>query len=263
MVDSNDVFLRELKQELEREKFEQIWQRYGVYIIAGVVAILIGVASFQLWRAYNVTASQEAGAQYQVALEKALESKPEEAATVFEKIVETGPEGYATLSELQLAAVHLEQGRKDEALAAYEKLANDSGADALLRDFARLQAAAIQLGTADWTEMQNRLTDLKSDESAWRHSARELLGLAALGAGKTQEARELFEKIIADPEAPQSVQERARIRMEAIVADDLKAAPQAAAETPKGEGAESAEKTDDAKAAAGGETASPAGGVAK
>src|SRR5690606_15519027 len=109
----------ELKQELEREKFEQIWQRYGVYIIAGVVAILVGVASFQLWRAYNVTASQEAGAQYQVALEKALESKPDEAATDFEKIVETGSKGYAALSELQLAAAHIEQGRKDEALSVY------------------------------------------------------------------------------------------------------------------------------------------------
>lgn len=261
MVDSNDVFLRELKQELEREKFEKIWQRYGVYIVAGVVATLIAVAGFQLWRAYNLTAAQEAGTQYEAALEQAIDGKLEDAAKGFEQIVDAGPRGYATLSELQLAATHLEAGRRQEALAAYEKLTNNSGTDPLLRDFARLQAAAIQLGTADFTEMQNRLTDLTGSENAWRHSARELLGLAALEAGKNQEARELFEKILADPVAPPSVQERARVRMEEIVADDLKAAPQAAVQA--SQDAVAGEKTGEAKPAAEGETNSPPEGVAK
>jgi len=261
MVDSNDIFVRELKQELERERLERIWQRYGVFIVAGVVVFLVGLAAFQLWRSYNLTAAQEAGAQYDAALEQALSGKLDESATAFGNIAETGPRGYAALAELQLAATHLEAGRKDEALAAYEKLANNSGADGLLRDFARLQAAALKLGTADFTEMQNRLTDLTQNGNAWRHSARELLGLAALNAGKTQEARELFDQILADREAPQGIQERARLRMEAIVADDLKIAPQKAAqaaeEKPAAEG-----KANDVKPAADG-AASPSENAGK
>ncbi len=145
MVDNNEAFLRELKQEIEREKFAQIWQRYGLIIIGGAVAILAGVVAYQGWQAYTTSAAQEAGAKYEVALEQATSNKLDD---------------YATLAELQLAATHLEMGKREEALAVYEKLAKDTGADTLLRDFARLQAAAIQLGTADWTEMENRLTDL-------------------------------------------------------------------------------------------------------
>lgn len=228
MVDSNDSFLREIKQELEREKFERIWQRYGVLIIAGVVLILAAVGGVQWWRAHTLSVAQEAGAQYEVALEQATSNKLDEASKDFEKVIETAPKGYATLAELQLAATHLEAGKEPEALATFEKVANDGAADSLLRDFARLQVAAIRLGKADWTEMENRLTDLTGAGNAWRHSARELLGLAALGAGKTKEAREYFESVIADPEAPPSVQERARIRMESIVAEDMKTSKQSA-----------------------------------
>lgn len=252
MVDNNDVFLRELKQEIEREKFAQIWQRYGLIIIGGAVAILAGVVAYQGWYAYTMSAAQEAGAKYEVALEQATTNKLDEAVKGFESVLETGSRGYSTLAELQLAATHLEMGKKDEALATYEKLAKDTGADTLLRDFARLQAAAIQLGTADWTEMENRLTDLTSSGNAWRHSARELLGLAALRAGKTNEARELFGKVLSDPEAPANVKERARLTMERIVAEDLKVAPQAPAPADASDAAAEV-KTDDAPSAVDGE----------
>ena len=47
----------------------------------------------------------------------------------------------------------------------------------------------LRLDSANWTDMQNRLNDLAADGNAWRFSARELLGLAAQKAGKTEEAR--------------------------------------------------------------------------
>ena len=52
------------------------------------------------------------------------------------------------------------QGKKAEAVATYEALANDGSADAMLRDFARLQAAGLRIGEADFTEMENWLTPL-------------------------------------------------------------------------------------------------------
>lgn len=257
MVDSNDSFLREIKQELEREKFERIWQRYGIFIIAGVVLVLAAVGGYQWWRAHTLSIAQEAGAQYEVALEQATSNKLDEAAKDFEKVVETAPKGYATLAELQLAATHLEAGKETEALATFEKVANDAGADTLLRDFARLQVAAIQLGKADWTEMENRLTDLTGAGNAWRHSARELLGLAALGAGKSKEAREYFESVLGDPEAPPSIQERARIRMESIVAEDMKASKQSDPVTEgQGKAAGDDKKAEEAKSVSDGQAKS-------
>ena len=80
-------------------------------------------------------------------------------------------------------------GKTAEAVAAFEAIAKESGVDPLLADYAALQAAMLRLDSASWTDMQNRLNGLAADGNAWRFSARELLGLAAQKAGKTEEAR--------------------------------------------------------------------------
>ena len=74
--------------------------------------------------------------------------------------------------------------------------------DPLLADYARLQAATLRLDSANWTEMQNRLNDLAAEGNAWRFSARELLGLAAQKAGKTQEARTQFQLLLERSQYP-------------------------------------------------------------
>ena len=91
----------------------------------------------------------------------------------------------------------------------------------MLRDFARLQAAGLRVGEADFTEMENRLTPLMADESPWRYSARELLGLAAFKAGKTTEARTILTPLLVDQATPQSITERAQIVMAEIAAGEI------------------------------------------
>jgi hypothetical protein len=112
-------------------------------------------------------------------------------------------------------------GKQAEAIAAYEALGKDTGADAMLRDFARLQAASMRLQQADWTDMKNRLNDLVADNSAWRFSARELLGLAAWKAGMLDEARKAYEQLLGDRKVPPTIAERARMMMGQIVAAEL------------------------------------------
>ena len=96
----------------------------------------------------------------------------------------------------------------------------------LIKDFARLQIAALKIDTADFTEVQNRLNDLIGDKNPWRYTARELLGLAAIRAGKLDEARKTLAPLSADPRAPAAVRERAGALMNMVVAAELeKSAP--------------------------------------
>jgi hypothetical protein len=82
--------------------------------------------------------------------------------------------------------------------------------------------------------MENRLTPLMADNSPWRYSARELLGLAAYKAGKTSDARTLLMPLVMDQAAPQSINERAQVVMGEIAAGELakKADAPAKAATP-------------------------------
>jgi hypothetical protein len=187
--------------------------------------LVLGVAGYQYVQSRNIAAAQAAGARYEEALRLSGDGKAEEAAKAFAAIADSAPPGYATLARLQLAAAAVGAGRTADAVAAYDALVRDGSIDQLLRGYSQLQAAGLRAGDADFTEMQNRLNDLTADSSPWRYSARELLGLAALKAGRTEEARKAFEQLLADQRTPPSILERARIAMAGVVAADVTKPP--------------------------------------
>jgi hypothetical protein len=235
MVDKNDALAREVDEELRREQLQKLWERYGTYVLAAAVAIVVGVGGFKWYEQRQIAAAQAAGSRFEAATNLVADGKADEATKAFDEIARDGPAGYAVLAQLREAGVLAASGKSADALAVYEQLAQSSSADPLLRDFARLQAASLRVGQADWTEMQNRLNPLIGDRAPWRYLARELLGIAALKAGKTAEARTTLEAMVADPMVPASLGERARQLMSQVVT-----AEQAAAQPPPAPPAETA-----------------------
>ncbi len=229
MVDKNDALFREVEEELRREQFAKIWERYGVYFIGLAVAVVAIVAGSQIWEARRIANANAAGAEYEAASTLLASGKNDEALKAFETIVSTGPRGYAALASLSQAGVYLKQDKRAEALATFDKLASDTSADPLLANFARLQAAALRLGEADYAEMQTRLAPLTGDANPWRFTARELLGTAALGAGKLDEARTTLSPLLADPGLSQGARERVHRLMAKIATGELAGAPAPAA----------------------------------
>ncbi len=223
MVDNNDNLIRELKSEMERERFEKLWKKYSVFVFAAAGLIIATVGGYQYWKSAKLHSSQAAGAKYETALNLVTEKKLEEANTKFAELAGNGPAGYAALAQLQLAGSLAEEGKRKEAVDAYEALTKRSGVDLLLKNFARLQVASLRLDEADFTEMKNRLTPLTADSGSWRFSARELLGLAALKAGKDDEAKTAFEFLLGDRGTPPAMQERVQLLMAMMIAGDIAA----------------------------------------
>jgi hypothetical protein len=221
MVDKRDALIREVDEELRREQLAKLWDRYGLYGLAVAALIVVGVGGYKVWEARQLATAEAAGARYEAVTQLLEQGKADDALKGFEAIAKDGPRGYAALARLQLAGNAAKAGKTTEALAAYEGLANDATVDPLLADFGRLQAAALKIETADWTEMQNRLTPLTGEKNAWRFSARELLGLAAYRAGRLDEAKQVLVALVADPEVPTSIGERARMLMSMITAAEL------------------------------------------
>ena len=231
MVDKNDTLFREVEEELRREQFAKLWERFGVYFIGLAVVVVAIVAGSQFWEARRIANANAAGAAYEAASTLLASGKTEEALKAFEGISSTGPKGYATLATLSEAGAYLKLDKRAEALATFDKLAGDTSADPLLVNFARLQAAALRLGEADYAEMETRLKPLTGDGNPWRFTARELLGSAALKAGKHEEARTTLTPLLADPGLGQSARERLHRLMGKIASSELAGAAAAAPST--------------------------------
>lgn len=238
MADNPDPMLRELESEFRREQLAKLWDRYGIYAIALAVLLVVAVGGYKWWEARSLSAAEAAGARYQAAMQLMEQGKSDEAREALQAMAQEAPKGYATLARLQIAGQAASAGKTAEALAAYEGIVADGSVDPLLRQYAELQTAALKVDTADFTEMQNRLTPLLGDNNAWRHNARELLGLSAYRTGRLEEARQLFLELAADQKTPPSVRERAGLIMGLITSAEAQQAapqPQPASGTPPAE----------------------------
>ena len=219
---ANEAFDKEVDEELQREKLSHLWEQYSGYIVAGAVAVVLCVGAYKLIEGRRQAAAEAAGASYIAAIKQLGEGKVDDGTKALAALGKNSG-GFATLARLRLAAADAATGKTADAVAKYDAFSRERGVDPVLADYARLQTAMLTLDTAPWEELQSKLTPLTADTIPWRHSAMELLGMAALKAGKTSEARAQFEKLISDTTVPQGIAERARIMMGSIVAADLAA----------------------------------------
>ena len=214
-----DSLMREVDDELQRERLEKIWQQYGTYIVGAFAALLIGIGGVKWWEGRRAAAAELTGQRYEAALELLKGGKADEAQAALSAMATTSSNSYPVLAQLALAGQAAKAGKTDAAISAYEAAAKKAS-DPLIKDFARLQTTALKIDTADFTEVKNRLNDLIGESSPWRYLAREQLGVAAMRAGRLDEARNILGPLSADPSQrlPASIRERASALMALVVA---------------------------------------------
>jgi hypothetical protein len=181
------------------------------------VIVIAAVAGHTIWTYWQESKAQEAGTKFTQALLLEDGADQAKAQEMLSALAESGPQGYRVLSRFQLAAAEAKAGKIDEAVKAYDALAVDANVDRILQGLATLQAATLRLDSADYAEMERRLKGLIDSNSAWRFSARELLGLSAYRLNDTREAERQFTALLGDPGTPQNLRERAEMMLALIL----------------------------------------------
>jgi hypothetical protein len=200
-------FIREVDEEYRRDRIMEIWKRYSALIVGVIILVVAAVGGYRYWQYAERQRAEAAAVRYEDALRLARDGKSEEAERALEAIAKDAPQGYQTLSRFRLAA---ELGRQDpeDGAKAYDALAGDAAIDPVMQDLARLRAAMLRLDTADPAAVQPALERLAAPTNVWRHTARELLGLAALKRGDYDAAGRWFDHIAADRDTPQGLRGR-------------------------------------------------------
>ncbi len=213
-MSEGDIF-REVEQDMRREQLAQLWRKFGVYIIATALAIVLGVGGYQAWTWWQSSRAASDGTAFVQASALQQAGREDAARETFSALSEDGSGSYSALSELRLAAIAAAKGETETAVQAYDNVA-DSTRDAMLRGFARIQAATLLVDTAAPAEIEDRIGDMRDDASPWRHSARELLALSAFKADQDEKASTLYQELMGDGEAPGPMRQRARMMLELI-----------------------------------------------
>ncbi len=201
-------FIREVEEEYRRDKAIEFWTKYQNWIIGAALIVVVAAGGWRYMEQQRKIAAESAGSNFEAAVQLVRDGKGKEAEAAFLDIARAGPPGYGMLARFRAAA---ELGGREpaEAVKIYDLLAADPAVDPLMQNVARLRAAILRVDSADAAEMKQRVEPLAAPTSSFRHSARELLGLASLRAGDFEAAGRWFDLIVADSQAPQGLRERA------------------------------------------------------
>ena len=215
MSNTNDLFVREVDDELRQDKLKSVWRRFGTILISAAVAIILAVAA---WTGYNTWSESQANAsgdRFLAALDSARAGNSDEALKGLNALEADGTGAYPLLARFRAATLTAAKDPK-AAVAAFDAVAADSTVAEPLRDIAKLRAAYLLVDHGTYAEVAQRAETLSADGNPMRYSALEAMGLAAYKAGDNANAQKLFETITADNAAPEGVASRAQILLSLI-----------------------------------------------
>jgi hypothetical protein len=201
----------EVDEELRAERAKRLAQRYGGIATGALLLAIAGVGGWEGWRWYEGRQAAQASQSFLAASRDAAAEGADLRASAerFAGIAQAAPAGYRTLGRLRAAALLAETGQLDAALAAWEALARDTETDQLYRDLATVLWGLHALDQGDAALIEARMTPLAAPGAPWRASAQEVLALAALKRGNTDQARRALQAVLADATTPQALRERA------------------------------------------------------
>jgi hypothetical protein len=204
-----DTFMREVDEELRKDRLNQFVARYGWAILAGVVLVLAAVGGLIWW---NNQQRAEAGSQGE-SLVDALDSieagNRSAAAAKIGELAESDVEGYRVAALFVRASSQAEAGNGAAAIATLRSIADNQDFAEPYRQAALLRQTALEFDRLQPQVVIRRLGPLARPGQPWFGSAGEMVAMAHMKMRRPDLAGPLFQRIGRDESVPPSIRTRA------------------------------------------------------
>ncbi|MBM3533025.1 MAG: tetratricopeptide repeat protein [Alphaproteobacteria bacterium] len=210
-------FIQEVDEDLRRDQYKRLWDKYGKFAVVAAVMIILGVAGTVAYRDWAKSRRAEDTRKLVEAVELSA-TDPKLGPDALASLAKSAGAGVSTLARLHQAAALVRSGQSGKAIETYDQLAGDGSVDTVFRDLAVLLAAQHRADGPEAPSAALKLAPLTQAGNPWRHPALELTAVIALGQGDKTRARNIFRELADDAAAPVAIRGRAA-EMAAALAD--------------------------------------------
>jgi hypothetical protein len=206
--DINETFVREVDENLRRDRARDLGKKYGGWVAVAVVLFLAASGGYIYWQYHQQQRSEKQVEQLAEAFKNLGGSGRPAAVKTIDDLSDNGSKSVRATALFTRAALALEQNDLKLATAKYREIAGDTGLPQPYRDAALIRQTALEFDAMQPQDIVARLKPLAERGKPWFGSAGEMSAMALIKQGKTREAGQLFAAIARDPDVPDSIRSR-------------------------------------------------------
>ena len=226
--DITETFVREVDENLRRDRARDFGKKYAGWLIAAVVLFLGASGGWIYWQDYRAKQSEQAVdqlAQIYTALGK---GQVQTAPAQLDVLAKNHSDAVRASAMFGRAALAIQQNNTKLAIAKFHEIAEDKSLPQSFRDLALVRQTALEFDTLGPEQVIARLEPLAKPDSPWFGSAGEMTAMALIKQGKTAQAGQLFGAIAKNDQVPEQVRARSIQMASSLGVDVSNAMPQTA-----------------------------------
>ena len=196
--------LRQVDEDLRKEKLTSLWNRYKIYIISVTLLIITSVSVYQYLEISEYNEKVSTIEKYYKA------SNNESAEEILSKleIIETSNEFSQNLIDLKIADIHILKGDIKWGLEKLEQIFKSKN-QTILGDLALYKYLMLKIDQVTLNEFNNLIENFNSKENNFNYLLSELVGIKNIIDGQYSEGKIIFESLLNDANVSNEIKIRA------------------------------------------------------
>jgi hypothetical protein len=207
--DSGETFLREVDENLRRDRLRDMARKYGFLLVAAVVLLLAAVGGWLYWQDKQKHDAARDSEQLAVIFKDIAAGKLTTIPQQLDALARDGTGAVRASALFTRAAVAIEQSDRATGIAKYHEIADDRKLPAPYRDLGLIRATTLEFDALKPDQVIARMQPMTKPGNPWFGSAGELTAMALIKQGKKVAAGRQFAAIAADRQVPDSIRARA------------------------------------------------------
>ncbi len=204
-----ETFLREVDDELRRDRLNQTVTRYGWWIVAGMMLVLAAIGGIFWYRSSQAQQAEARGEMLLNALDGLESGNRNSAITQIDQLAESDSAGYRAAALFARANAQIAANNINAAAATLGAIAADETLEEPYRQAALVRQTQLEFDRLQPPQVIQRLTPLVRPGQPFFGAAGEMVGVAQLRMNRPDLAGPLFARIGRDDTVPPSIRTRA------------------------------------------------------
>ena len=185
--------LRQVDEELRHDRLLNLWKRYRIYLIGGLILLISSVLGYQINKSLNQSF-------YEGEVEKYISTSDlvdfNQAVEHLGKIESSNQLLISGIAQIKIAILLMENGKIQESKAKLLEIINEGKSDAILTDLAIYFYLMNSLNDMSMDEINTYLTTNKLENSSLKYLFKETIAIKNLLAGNIYISKGMFAELI-------------------------------------------------------------------